>query len=198
MRRWLACLVLALAGAVPAATAAGTDVNLNFYPIAARQMADKDLWDPVDSQYAFGGTIDFARHGAPIHFAIGLHGSIGAKDYTNPLLDNLVGTVSELSFGIAKVWETKGRIRPFISGGASFVYAEIQTDTFYGNVNDHDDALGAWVEGGVYWRIGPHFNFGLHGRYLGGTSIRLFGVDGNADYWQVGPMVGWSWPPQTG
>jgi hypothetical protein len=31
---------------------------------------------------------------------------------------------------------------------------------------------------------------------MGGSDITLFGVQGDADYWQFGPMIGWSWPPQ--
>jgi hypothetical protein len=188
--------VLVLAAFVPAAHAAATDVNLNFYPVSARSL-NKDFWDPVDTQYAFGGTVDFGHHGAPIHFAFGLHSSIGTQSFSNPLINDTVGTVSELSFGIAKVWETKGRVRPFIGGGASFVQASLALDVPTGTATNRDDSIGWWIEAGVYWRIGRHFDLGFSGRTLMGTSITLFGVDGDANYWQVGPMLGWSWPPRS-
>ena len=117
--------------------------------------------------------------------------------YSNPLINDTTGTVSELSFGVTKVWETKGRVRPFIGGGVSFVKAEMQVDVPTGTATSSDDSIGFWVEGGVYWRLGRHFDLGFFGRALMGTSITLFGENGDADYWQVGPMLGWSWPPKS-
>ncbi|HZM70908.1 MAG TPA: hypothetical protein VFB95_11160 [Candidatus Cryosericum sp.] len=189
-------LVLGIAALALAAPALAGDVNLNFYPASARWL-DKDLWDPVESQYAFGGTVDFGESGWPIHIALGLHGSAGVEEFDNPPLDEITAAVSELSFGVAKVWETQGRTRPFLSGGLSFVTATYEIDTvFSGTADDDDDSIGAWIEGGVYWRLTAHFNLGLHGRFMGGSDISLFGVEGDADYSQFGPMIGWSWPPR--
>lgn len=194
--RRLVCLVFGLAAVGHAASALAGDVNLNFYPASARWL-DKDLWDPVETHYAFGGTVDFGESGWPIHIALGLHGSSGVKDYDSGPLDEITAGVGELSFGIARVWETEGRARPFLSGGLSFVSASIEVDSsFSGTADDDDESIGAWIEGGVYWRLKPHFNLGLHGRVMGGSEITLFGVEGDADYWQLGPMIGWSWPPR--
>lgn len=196
MREMLRRLVLGIAALAIAAPAMAGEVNLNVYPASGRWL-DKDLWDPVDSQYAIGGTVDFGESGWPIHIALGLHGSAGVEEYDSGPVDNITAGVSELSFGIAKVWETKGRTRPFLSGGMSFVSAGYEIDPVSGgSVDDDDDSIGAWIEGGVYWRLSAHFNLGLHGRYMGGSDITLFGVQGDADYWQFGPMIGWSWPPQ--
>jgi len=192
-RRFALVLALALAAAT-AAPALAADVNLNWYPFAARSL-DQDFWDPIEDQYGGGVTVDMGAPGSPLHFAVGLHGSVGTEDFNNPLLINdATGVISELSFGIAKVWETKGSTRPFLSGGLSFVRAEVEADTVLGDVDDNDDSIGVWVEGGVYWRLSPHFNLGLFGRLLAGSNITLFDEDGDADYWEVGPMLGWSWP----
>jgi len=196
MRRMLRCLVFGLAAAAVTAADLAADVNLNFYPLSGRWL-DKDLWDPVETQYAFGGTVDFGESGWPIHIALGLHGSASVEEYDSGLLDEITAAVSELSFGVAKVWETKGSARPFLSGGMSFVTATYEIDSvFAGAADDDDDSIGAWIEGGVYWRLAPHFNLGLYGRTMGGSEITLFGVEGDADYWQFGPMIGWSWPPR--
>ena len=196
MRGTQRCLVVVIAAASLAAPALAGDVNLNFYPASARWL-DKDLWEPVETHYAFGGTVDFGESGWPIHIALGLHGSSGVEDYDSGPLDELVAGVGELSFGIAKVWETIGSGRPFVSGGLSFVSASIEVDSgIGGSVDDDDDSIGGWIEGGIYWRLKPHFNLGLHGRILAGSDISLFGVEGDADYFQLGPMIGWSWPPR--
>ena len=194
MRRIVPLLFGVVACAALAGEARAADVNVNTY-MAYRQL-DKDFWDPVDGQVALGGTVDFGPNGSPAHFAFGLNTSVGYQDYSGGPLNDLEASVTEWSFGVAKVWETKSRMRPFLSGGASFVKAQITLDTVLGDVDDDDDSLGLWVEGGIYWRVGPHFNAGFHVRALGGTSITLFSVDGDADYVQIGPMLGWSWPPQ--
>jgi len=193
MKRFLGLVLVVLAAVAATAPAHAADVNLNFYPIAPRYL-DQDFWDPLEDQYAFGGTVDFAKAGAPLHFAIGLHGSLGDEDITNPLASGVTAVISELSFGIAKVWTTQGTVRPFLSGGVSFVTVDAEADTIFGTVDDDDDSIGLWIEGGVYWRLTPHFNLGMFGRTLVGSSITLFDVDGDADYFEWGPMLGWSWP----
>lgn len=197
MRETLRRLVLGIAALALAAPALAGDVNLNFYPASARWLSS-DLYNQVDTQYAFGGTVDFGEGGWPIHIALGLHSSAGVKEYRGGALEEITATVAELSFGIARVWETKGRVRPFISGGMSFVATTYEAESVLGGTaEDDDDSIGAWIEGGVYWRLGPHFNLGLHGRALAGSDITLFGSQGDADYWQFGPMIGWSWPPRS-
>jgi hypothetical protein len=194
MKHLIALVLVLLAAVAATAPARAEDVNLNFYPIAPRYL-DKDFWDPVEDQYAFGGTVDFGKAGWPLHFAIGLHGSLGDENL-DPLASGVTAVVNELSFGIAKVWTPKGTVRPFLSGGVSFVHAykEFNDVFLFGDVDDNDDSVGVWVEGGVYWRLSPHFNLGMFGRFLEGSDITLFDVDGDADYWEWGPMIGWSWP----
>jgi hypothetical protein len=187
-----ALALLAAAGAFATPALAG-DVNLNFYPISGRSL-DKDLWSPVEDQWAFGGTLDFGEKGLPLHMAIGIHTGFGAKDYSNSLLNDTVSSVTELSVGIAGAWQSKARLRGYVAGGFSFVGARLDVDTINGDVNDDDDSLGGWIEGGMAWRMGHHFSLGFGARSLFGTDITLFGVNGNADYFQFGPLLGWSWP----
>jgi hypothetical protein len=196
MREMLRRLVFGIAATALAAPALAGDVNLNFYPASARWLGS-DLYDQVDTQYAFGGTVDFGESGWPIHIALGLHTSGVEKEYRSGPVEKITAGVSELSFGIARVWATEGRTRPFLSGGLSFVGTGYEFDTVSsGNPDDDDSSIGVWIEGGVYWRLTRHFNLGLFGRALGGTDITLFGIEGDADYWQAGPMLGWSWPPR--
>lgn len=188
MTRTFAIALAVLALTSVAAPVIAKDVNLNVYPLGLRSLED-DVWDDLDiqDQVAGGGTVDFGEQGWPVHFAIGVHGSIGDEDTFGP---DVTGTIGELSFGVAKVWTPEGNVRPFISGGFSFVSANLEI----GNAEDDDDSAGLWIEGGVYWRLTSHFNLGLYGRVLEGTDITLFGGDTDVDYFEVGPMIGWSWP----
>ena len=181
---------------VVAATAApiqAAEVNLNFYPLSGRSL-DGDFWAPVEDQAAFGGTVDFGAQGSPLHFAVGLHVSVGEEEFGS-FDDNVTGVVSETSFGASKVWGKKGRTRVFLSGGVSVVWAGMDVDDFFfGSVDDDDDSIGYWAETGIYWRLGTNFGLGFYGRILEGTDITLFGVEGDANYWQAGPALVWSWP----
>jgi hypothetical protein len=197
MKRWFVSILILWAAAVAAAPLFAAEVNLNVYPFSWRKMGDSTLWDEVDDQYSLGGMVDFGAKGSALHAVVGLHTGVGAQDFSNPLINDLLATESELSFGLAGVWHLKNGTCPYVSGGLSFVNAELKVDLPGGEVSDNDESLGFFVEGGVYWRLGKHFNLGMYGRVLGGTSLTLFGTDGDADYWEFGPMIGWSWPPKS-
>jgi len=189
----LATLVLFAAAGSLATPAHAGDVNLNFTPLSGRSL-DKDLWSPVEDQWGFGGTVDFGEKGHPLHFALGLHFGVGAKDNADAANNDFASTMTELSFGGTFAMQSKGRMRGYIGGGVSFVGARLDVDTFAGNVHDSDDSIGGWIEGGMAWRLGSHFSIGFAGRGLLGTDITLFGVSGDADYFEFGPLLGWSWP----
>jgi hypothetical protein len=184
-----AALLAGAAMLLAAPPARAADVNLNVTPGAYRVL-DQTFWDPVDHQYGFGAMVDFGPHHAHSHFAAGISQSVGVSGS-----GDFAGSVVELSFGFAGTWQTKGRMRAYVEGGPSFVFARYEVDLpIAPHVDDSDDTLGGWIEAGVAWRMGNHFSLGLTGRALGFTNVRLFGIDGDADYWQVGPLLGWSWP----
>jgi hypothetical protein len=189
----LAALVLLAAAGSLATPALAGDVNLNFTPLSGRSL-DQDLWSPVEDQWGFGGTVDFGEKGLPLHFAFGLHGGVGAEDNADPVGSDFVSTMTELSFGATWAMQSQGRMRGYVGGGVSFVGARLDVDTIGGDVHDSDDSIGGWIEAGMAWRLGSHFSLGFAGRGLLGTDITLFGVNGDADYFEFGPLLGWSWP----
>ena len=60
-------------------------------------------------------------------------------------------------------------------------------------VEDTDTSPGAWADGGVFWRLGSHFNLGLAARYSKAT-VTLFDTDMEAGGYSGGVMLGWGWP----
>jgi hypothetical protein len=184
-----ACLAAAAAAVLLAPPAYGADVNIEFSPASYRAL-DKSFWDPVDHQDAFGGMVDMGRHNSHLHFAVGFSVS-GASSNGG----DFAGSVSELFVGFVGAWQTEGRMRGYVGAGPSFVGARYEIDTpIAPHIDDTDDAFGAWFEGGVAWRLGNHFSLGVSGRALTFTNVNLFGVNGNANYWQLGPLLSWSWP----
>jgi hypothetical protein len=92
---------------------------------------------------------------------------------------------------LADGWPDKG----YVGAAPSFVGARYEIETpIPPHIDDAGESLGGWIEAGVAWRLGDHFSLGPSGRALTFTSVNLFGVNGNANYWQIGPLLGWSWP----
>jgi hypothetical protein len=138
--------------------------------------------------------VDFGKKEWPIHLEAGIQVSVGVESDFFGAAD-VYGSVAELNFGVNKTWETKGPARPFIGGGLASVGAAYRIENSFGDVDDNDSSGGAYFHGGVFWRIGQRFNIGIDGRFLMGTKMTLFGVEGDADYVQLGMILGWGWPP---
>ncbi|HEV8700888.1 MAG TPA: hypothetical protein VGV60_06415 [Candidatus Polarisedimenticolia bacterium] len=80
--------------------------------------------------------------------------------------------------------------RPFLGGGLTFVEAQADVESVLGDADDSDDTTGAYLEGGIFWRLGTMFNLGIHSRIVEATDVTLFNVDGDADYYQIGALIG--------
>jgi len=174
------------------ATPAMAGGNANF--ILGSRGLDHDFWTPVNGQAVLGTQVDFGKEGWPIHLEVGTQISVGyEKDFIGT--SDVAGSVSELDFGVNKTWVTKGATRPFIGGGMAAVGASYVIEVPGGDdIDDHDGSLGAYFHGGAFWRLGSRFNIGVDGRFLVGSKITLFGDEGDADYLQLGMILGWGWP----
>ena len=175
----------------PSAARAGG--NLNF--VYGQRSLDEDFWEPTEDQTVLGAEVDFGGDDWPITIALGYWTSEDDGTLSNvPILGpvDLDAELSEWSVGIHKVWKA-GIARPFVGGGISFVDADADVSSNFGDVSDSDDSNGVYVEGGVFWRLGTALNLGLHARLLEGTDLTLFDIDGDADYWQIGGLIGFGW-----
>ena len=190
----IVCCALALAGGAASAAGGGSEVHLGV-TLAGRQL-DRSFWDPLDSQFAWGGMVDFGPRSWPIRPALGLSGSAGSQKFANSVVDDSEALLTEVSAGFVKVWTSRGRARGYVGAGASALRASVRSDSIVlGSTSDHDDTFGWYAEGGASWRLASHFGLGVHARVLRGTSLTLFDREGNADYWQFGPVLAWHWPP---
>jgi len=190
----LLCALAAFAGLLVVPTAALADGNMNF--VYGQRSLDEDFWEPTEDQTVIGGTLDFGGANWPVHIAAGYYKSDDDGTLNSfPILGSvdLDAELSEWSVGVHKVWKA-GMVRPFVGGGISFVSADADVSSVFGDVSDDDDSTGVYVQGGVFWRLGEFFNIGFDARLLEGTDVTLFDMDGDADYWQIGALVGFGWP----
>lgn len=161
--------------------------NANFI-LGTKTLDDTD-WTPFDEQVAFGILVDFKQQSWPISIAIDLLGSL---DEETVLGIDTEASTTEFDIGIRKIWEVSGSsIRPFIGGGLALVNAEIKaTNVVTASIDD--DGTGIWLNGGVYWTLGQHFNLGLQARYSK-AEVQFLGVDIEAGGTTVAVMLGYHW-----
>ena len=145
-----------------------------------------DLWSDLDNdnQLAIGVSADFGLGEIPLYISTGLQVSVGDGGEGDS-----TASVADLSVGL-KLMPTEGAMRPYVGAGVASVGASIDTD-FFGD--DDDQSFGFYVGGGALFRIGSHFTMGVDLRYVGGTDIELFGVEGDADSVTATALFGYSW-----
>jgi len=174
-------IVAGIAHPAPAQAAGKGDVNF----IIGTKSLDKGDWDPVDNQGAFGAEVTWGGARWPISFATDLVGSSNGSDLLGVRFD---GETMELAFGLRKIWEA-GVARPYLGGGVTRIGARKKQ----GANEETDTALGGWVGGGIFWRLGSRFNIGVAGRVSRG-KVTLFNKDIEAGGATVGGILGWGWP----
>lgn len=208
----VSALLLAALALLPGLAFAGG--NANF--VLAGRGVDERFWAPTEDHGTFGVTVDFGKKSWPVNIALGLHGSAASEDRVRPIdlgfgdrlpdlsiLPNLpdlaildteiVSTISEFSAGV--LWRPRGEssFLPYVGGGIALVTAEKEFRLGRVSLTEDDGSGGLYVNGGVAWRIGKHFNIGLDGRFVAGTDIQIFDEKGDADYFQVGVLLGYGW-----
>jgi hypothetical protein len=189
-------LILPLAAAP--SLAAG---NANFV-LGARALGG-DPWEEVENQAVFGVTVDFGPASWPVSLAAGYYLSTAEEegiDVAGFTSGDYRGTVAEFSFGVRKTWKLGEGARVYVEGGGSSVLADVQLEGSSADIEDNDTSVGVYGQGGIFWRIGSAFNIGVDVRALAGTDVELtdfaeFG-EGDADYVQIGMILGWGWPSE--
>ncbi len=154
----IGALVVGLSLAVGSAQAKSTG-QVNFF--LGQKFLDAGDWDPVDEQGEFGVVMSFGQVDWPVHIAVDLLGSTDEGEISDPLLGEIdvTGSTVELGVGVRKIW-SKNSVHPYVGGGLALVNAEIELDSSFGDLDADDDGVGAWLGGGLFWRLGQRFNIG--------------------------------------
>lgn len=189
----LALLFLALHAP---ATAHAAGVDLNLHPLSYRFLhGDESYRVPHENQTAFGGTVNVGTTASHLRAAFGLFLGKGSGDFSSFTFEGTQrSTTFEFSIGLSGEWRTRDSFRGYFGGGVSLVTVRLERE----EQQETDECRGMWLEGGVAWRLGPHLSLGIGARALAGTEVNAeFGPRFTADYWQVGPLLGWSWPARS-
>jgi opacity protein-like surface antigen len=157
-------VVLCTLTAAPVAHAESTG-QVNFF--LGTKFLDSGDWDPVDDQGEFGVVMTFGRPDWPVHIAADLLGSTREAEIVDPTVGerpDATGSTFELDLGVRKIWLDKA-VHPYAGGGLTLVRAEVEIDSSFETFNTDDDGVGAWLGGGIFWRLGKRFNIGADVRW---------------------------------
>jgi hypothetical protein len=177
-----------LALALPSLASAEAHGNLNFL-LGLKRMSEND-WEPVENQRELGILADWGSKSWPIHIATDF---LISKDDEGSSGEDVDGKTWELAAGVRKVWYKHEHVRPYVGGGINLVHAKLEVEDSAGQVDDKDKGIGAWIGGGLYYRIGPVFQIGAALRYSY-AKVDLFGEDVNAGGLHYGLLLGFGWP----
>lgn len=167
--------------------------NVNFF-LGQKNLKEND-WEPLEEQPEFGAEISWGKVDWPVLFATDLLASSDDDTVFDPFFFGNVdieGSTSELGLGVRKIWE-KGSSRPYLGAGLALVKGEIEFRVSGVRIHEDDNAVGPWVGGGVFWRLGSRFNIGLSVRYSN-AEVSIQDFDLEAGGWHGGLLLGWGWP----
>lgn len=185
-------------------TLGGKRMTSDWYLSAPKTAVTGDTLASKGSQPALGVELTWGRQGWPVLVALDVIHTYddGVQHYpANPLFDIPPANVRrrartfEIGLGARRAWNVKG-LSPYLGAGGSLVRANViyqMSDPSQGQfgapgaaVGGHDSAIGYWVGGGFYRRLGPRFQLGLSGRY---STARL-SIPGRTVVGEDGPSVG--------
>ncbi len=171
-------------GTPPTPRSSATQSSMTI--LVGQRMLDEDDWAPLDEPTVFG--VEFDSYGPydPVGFEIGFS---YAEDSGNVSAVDVDSEIWELYAGPRKTFSlAEDRLHPYISAGASWSNAELQS----GSGSIDDDALGFYLRAGVYYTIGDGFNLGLDYRKLLGADFEESGLKADGDFDQVSVGIGYS------
>lgn len=201
IRRCLPLLGLILGLGTP--VLAGGNINLVFGP----RLTSSEVWNGIDGDVGGGIEFDFGGERWPLHLAFGilqfgdeaLNGCVGGSyfetcSYDEDVVDRMV---NEWSAGILKVWRPTKHFEVQTGAGVALVAATVEDEIT--GITGRDTSEGVYGTLSLLflpgWGQGEdlHFNFGINGRILAGTDLEFFDRTADADYRQIGFILGLGW-----
>ncbi len=170
--------------------------DVNFL-LGQKNMKSED-WSPQERQAEFGCLASFGNKDWPVRLAA--NATTSAKqttlyDMTTNIGTKVTSSTTELGFGVYKVWSVK-QTRPYVGAGIATLLARVEGEALGLKVTADGAGVGGWLDAGVFWRLGSHFDIGFALRYSSGT-VSLDYPGGSQDVaaggWHYGLLLGFGW-----
>ncbi len=88
------------------------------------------------------------------------------------------------------------RTRPYFGAGLAWIWVKVELFESGLTTSDRDSGSGYYVNAGFVRTVGKEtkVNYGVDARYMVGPEIDILGQTGDADYFQIGFLVGFRLP----
>ena len=152
-----ALAVIVISGLLAPQVQAGGNINV----LIGQKEQDTNFSDTKDvqEQDMLGLMLDWGAEGWPINLAIDIISS--SKDSNdNNFNVNVDGSVLALDGGVRWYFLKNRAWEPYVGGGLSYISAEVDTDGQSNDIEFDDSSIGYWLNGGIKWVLGEHFNLG--------------------------------------
>ncbi len=145
-------------------------------------------WPNLNTHFSMGIIFDIKKESWPISITLNVLDT--GSEHKHDGLKDLAHT-TEYHLGVIKIFKShRSKIQPYIGGGASFMYAELEYQSNNNTMTQDDRDLGGWFGAGMYYEINPRFVLGLDARYSNGEVI-LFNVERDTGGIFTGVTVGY-------
>jgi opacity protein-like surface antigen len=152
-----AAFVIVISGLLAPQVLAGGNINV----LIGQKEQDTDFSDTEDiqEQDMLGLMLDWGAEGWPVNLAFDIISS--TKDSNdNDFNVNVDGSVLALDGGVRWYFLKNRAWEPYVGGGLSYISAEVDTDGTSNDIEFDDSTIGFWLNGGIKWVLGEHFNLG--------------------------------------
>jgi hypothetical protein len=153
----LALAVVVTAGLMVTPAQAGGNINA----LLGQKEQDKSFSDTenIQEQDMLGLMMDWGAEGWPINLALDV--TSGSKDTNDENFDvNVDGSTLAVDGGVRWYFVKNRSWEPYVGGGVSYISAEVDTSGENNDIEFDDSTVGYWLNGGIKWVIGEHFNLG--------------------------------------
>ena len=149
--------VIVTAGLLATPAQAGGNINA----LLGQKELDKSYSDTenIQEQDMLGLMMDWGAEGWPINIALDVVDS--SKDTNdNDFNVDVDGSTLAIDGGVRWYFVKNRSWEPYVGGGVSYISGEVKTSGENNDVEFDDSTVGYWVNGGIKWVIGEHFNLG--------------------------------------
>jgi hypothetical protein len=153
----VALAVIVTAGLLATPAQAGGNINAR---IGQREM-DESFSDTEDiqEQDMLGLMMDWGAEGWPINIALDI--VTGSKDTNDENFNvNVDGSTLAIDGGVRWYFVKNRSWEPYVGGGVAYISGEVDTSGENNDLEFDDSTVGYWLNGGIKWVIGEHFNLG--------------------------------------
>ena len=153
----VALAVIATAGLMATPAQAGGNINA----LLGQKELDKSYSETenIQEQDLLGLMMDWGAEGWPINIALDVVDS--SKDTNDNNFDvNVDGSTLAVDGGVRWYFVKNRSWEPYVGGGVSYISGKVETSGQNNDLEFDDSTVGYWLNGGIKWVIGEHFNLG--------------------------------------